>query len=74
MAARELGFTVVGLGTYGREFAREVRAEAAEHGIEALITDDYLDVEAAIRAAAPELVLGTQMERHVAKRLGIPAR
>ena len=42
------------------------------HGIEALITDDYLDVEAAIRAAAPELVLGTQMERHVAKRLGIP--
>jgi len=72
VAARELGFTVVGLGTYSREFAREVRAEAAEHGIEALITDDYLDVEAAIRAAAPELVLGTQMERHVAKRLGIP--
>ncbi|MGT2488704.1 ferredoxin:protochlorophyllide reductase (ATP-dependent) subunit B [Methylobacterium oryzae CBMB20] len=72
VAAKELGFTLVGLGTYGREFAREVRAEAAEHGIEALITDDYLDVEAAIRAAAPELVLGTQMERHVAKRLGIP--
>ena len=61
-----------GLGTYTREFAREVRAEAALHGIEALITDDYLDVEEAIRAAAPELVLGTQMERHVAKRLGIP--
>ncbi|MDP4025419.1 ferredoxin:protochlorophyllide reductase (ATP-dependent) subunit B [Methylobacterium sp. NEAU 140] len=72
VAARELGFTVVGLGTYSREFAREVRAEAAEHGVEALITDDYLDVEAAIRAAAPELVLGTQMERHVAKRLGLP--
>ncbi len=72
VAAKELGFTIVGLGTYGREFAREVRAEAALHGIEALITDDYLDVEAAIRAAAPELVLGTQMERHVAKRLGIP--
>lgn len=72
VAAKELGFTLVGLGTYGREFAREVRAEAAEHGIEALVTDDYLDVEAAIRAAAPELVLGTQMERHVAKRLGIP--
>ena len=26
VAAKELGFTVVGLGTYGREFAREVRA------------------------------------------------
>jgi len=72
VAARELGFKLVGLGTYSREFAREVRAEAAEHDLEALITDDYLDVEAAIRAAAPELVLGTQMERHVAKRLGIP--
>ena len=72
VAAREIGFKVVGLGTYSREFAREVRAEAAAHGIEATITDDYLDVEAAIQAAQPELVLGTQMERHVAKRLGIP--
>ncbi|GJD44338.1 Light-independent protochlorophyllide reductase subunit B [Methylobacterium cerastii] len=72
VAKAELGFQVVGLGTYGREFAREVRAEAALHGIEALICDDYLDVEAAIQAAGPELVLGTQMERHIAKRLGLP--
>ncbi|MCJ2024257.1 ferredoxin:protochlorophyllide reductase (ATP-dependent) subunit B [Methylobacterium sp. J-067] len=72
VATKELGFKLVGLGTYTREFAREVRAEAEAHGIEATITDDYLDVEAAIRAAAPELVLGTQMERHVAKRLGLP--
>ncbi|ABY33183.1 ferredoxin:protochlorophyllide reductase (ATP-dependent) subunit B [Methylorubrum extorquens] len=72
VAAHELGFKLVGLGTYTREFAREVRAEAALHGIEATITDDYLDVEAAIQAAAPELVLGTQMERHIAKRLSIP--
>ena len=72
VAAQELGFRLVGLGSYTREFAREIRAEAALHSIEATITDDYLDVEAAIQAAAPELVLGTQMERHVAKRLGIP--
>ncbi|MEH3116980.1 MAG: ferredoxin:protochlorophyllide reductase (ATP-dependent) subunit B [Methylorubrum populi] len=72
VATQELGFELVGLGSYTREFAREVRAEAALHGIEATITDDYLDVEAAIQAASPELVLGTQMERHVAKRLGIP--
>ncbi len=72
VAATELGFTVVGLGTYSREFARDVREAAALYGIEALITDDYLDVEARIAALAPELVLGTQMERHVAKRLGIP--
>uniref|UniRef100_UPI0035CBF8C2 ferredoxin:protochlorophyllide reductase (ATP-dependent) subunit B n=1 Tax=uncultured Methylobacterium sp. TaxID=157278 RepID=UPI0035CBF8C2 len=72
VAATEIGFKVVGLGTYSREFAREVRAEAELHGVEALICDDYLDVEAAIQAAQPELVLGTQMERHIAKRLGVP--
>ncbi|MEQ8494608.1 MAG: ferredoxin:protochlorophyllide reductase (ATP-dependent) subunit B [Gammaproteobacteria bacterium] len=72
IARDELGFDVVGLGTYAREFAREARAAAREYGLEALITDDYLEVEAAVVALRPELVLGTQMERHVAKRLGIP--
>ena len=72
IASRELGFQVVGLGTYSREQARQVRAVAQELGLEALISDDYLEVEQAMAAAAPELVLGTQMERHSAKRLGIP--
>ena len=72
VATEELGFEVVGLGTYSREFARDVRDAAARLGVEALITDDYLDVEARVAALHPELVLGTQMERHVAKRLGIP--
>jgi light-independent protochlorophyllide reductase subunit B len=72
IARDELGFVVAGLGTYSREQARDVRAVANDHGIEALITDDYLAVESAIQEAQPDLVLGTQMERHVAKRLGIP--
>ena len=72
VAATELGFKVVGLGTYSREFAREVREAAALYGVEALITDDYLEVEARVSELQPELVLGTQMERHIAKRLGIP--
>ncbi|MFO1323609.1 MAG: ferredoxin:protochlorophyllide reductase (ATP-dependent) subunit B [Burkholderiales bacterium] len=72
IAARELGFTVVGLGTYGREFAREIRDAARLYGVEPLITDDYLEVEARIAELQPELVLGTQMERHIAKRLSIP--
>jgi light-independent protochlorophyllide reductase subunit B len=33
-----------------------------------LITDDYLEVEAKVAELQPELVLGTQMERHIAKR------
>ncbi|CAN5804548.1 ferredoxin:protochlorophyllide reductase (ATP-dependent) subunit B [soil metagenome] len=71
VAREELGFQVVGLGCYNREFAREVRTAAKAIGIAPLITDDYLEVEDAIREAAPELVLGTQMERHIAKRLGL---
>ena len=72
VASTELGFTVVGLGTYSREYAREVRTAAALYGVEPLISDDYLEIEAAIAASQPELVLGTQMERHIAKRLGVP--
>ena len=72
IAAREMGFTVVGLGTYSREFARDVRDAAKLYEVDALITDDYLDVEERITELQPELVLGTQMERHIAKRLGIP--
>ncbi len=71
VARDEFGFEVAGLGTYSREFARDVRDAASRHGIDALITDDYLDVEKAIADVRPELVLGTQMERHIAKRLGI---
>ncbi len=61
----------MGLGTYSREQARDVRDAAKLYGLEALISDDYLEVEAAIEALEPEMVLGSQMERHIAKRLGI---
>jgi light-independent protochlorophyllide reductase subunit B len=72
IATEELGFTLVGIGTYSREFAREVREVAKKHGLEAVISDDYLAVEEKVAECAPELVLGTQMERHISKRLGIP--
>jgi light-independent protochlorophyllide reductase subunit B len=58
VASEEMGFEVVGLG-------------ATTYGLTALITDDYLEVERAITELQPELVLGTQMERHIAKRLRI---
>jgi light-independent protochlorophyllide reductase subunit B len=72
VAREEMGFEVCGLGCYNREFARELRAAAVQFGVEPLITDDYLEVEAAIAGLQPEIVLGTQMERHIAKRLRIP--
>ena len=72
IAREEMGFEVAGLGCYNREMARPIRALAKDYGIEALISDDYLEVEAAIEALQPEMILGTQMERHIGKRLGIP--
>ena len=72
IARDEMGFEVVGLGCYNREMARPIRALAKEYGLEALITDDYLEVEQTIETLSPEMILGTQMERHIGKRLGIP--
>ena len=72
IAKDELGFTVVAIGTYTREFARDIRDLAKAYDAEAIVTDDFLAVEDAIQRLTPELVLGTQMERHIAKRLGIP--
>ena len=69
-----------GAGVHGRRASEPIRANLRAmsasgrklYDVEALITDDYLDVEARIAELQPELVLGTQMERHIAKRLGIP--
>ncbi|MGY9045563.1 light-independent protochlorophyllide reductase subunit B [Puniceibacterium antarcticum] len=72
IARDEMGFDVIGMGCYNREQARMLRAVAKDFGVEALISDDYLEVERTIEALAPELILGTQMERHIGKRLGIP--
>ncbi|RYF42227.1 MAG: ferredoxin:protochlorophyllide reductase (ATP-dependent) subunit B, partial [Comamonadaceae bacterium] len=72
VASQELGFKVVGIGTYSREFAREVREAAKLYEVDALISDDYLEIEEKITELQPELVLGTQMERHIAKRAGVP--
>jgi light-independent protochlorophyllide reductase subunit B len=72
VASEEIGLKVIGIGTYSREWARELRSLADSLGARVLITDDYLEVERAIEELQPELVLGTQMERHIAKRLRIP--
>jgi len=53
IARDEMGFEVVGVGCFNREFARQIRMMAKEYGVDALITDDYLEVEAAIEALQP---------------------
>ena len=45
---------------------------AKDLDVDALISDDYLEVEQRINELQPEMILGSQMERHIGKRLGIP--
>jgi light-independent protochlorophyllide reductase subunit B len=73
VAATELGFTVVGPG----HLQPRVRARGAR-GRQALRcrAADHRRLPAKSKPPSPrlqpELVLGTQMERHIAKRLGVP--
>jgi light-independent protochlorophyllide reductase subunit B len=72
VAARRWASTVVGLGTYSREFAREVREAAATVRRRGADHRRLPRGRGRIAELQPELVLGTQMERHIAKRLGLP--
>ena len=49
IAKEEVGFEVVGIGTFSREMARQVRSAAKGLGLEAIITNDYLEVEKSIK-------------------------
>jgi light-independent protochlorophyllide reductase subunit B len=73
VAREEMGFEVVGLGCYNREFARDIRALAKEYrGRGADHRRLSRGRERPSRRLRPRLILGTQMERHIGKRLGIP--
>ncbi|MEN9217968.1 MAG: ferredoxin:protochlorophyllide reductase (ATP-dependent) subunit B, partial [Gloeomargarita sp. DG_2_bins_126] len=70
--AREMGIHVVWAGTYCTDDADWFRAQVSPYCDQVLITDDHTRVGDAIAQAEPAAIFGTQMERHVGKRLHIP--
>jgi light-independent protochlorophyllide reductase subunit B len=70
--AREMGIHVVWAGTYCKYDADWFREQVSEYCDEVLITDDHGVVGDAIARVEPAAIFGTQMERHVGKRLDIP--
>ena len=70
--AREMGVNVILAGTYckydGEWFIKQVR----EYCDQILISDDNAEVGDAITCLEPSAIFGTQMERHIGKRLNIP--
>ena len=61
IAKEEMAFSIVGIGCYNREYARKIRGLAKVLSVDALISDDYLEVEKVISDLQPELILGSQM-------------
>ncbi len=70
--AREMGIHVVWAGTYCKYDADWFRDQVSEYCDEVLITDDHGAIGDAIARVEPSAIFGTQMERHVGKRLDIP--
>jgi light-independent protochlorophyllide reductase subunit B len=64
VAAEELGYQVVGLGTYAREFARELREAAKLYAVEPLITDDYQSRQSGVGAGHADGAAYRQAARH----------
>ncbi|CDN14098.1 MAG: ferredoxin:protochlorophyllide reductase (ATP-dependent) subunit B [Richelia sp.] len=70
--AREMGIHVVWAGTYCKYDADWFREQVSEYCDEIIITDDHGEIGDAIARVEPAAIFGTQMERHVGKRLNIP--
>jgi light-independent protochlorophyllide reductase subunit B len=70
--AREMGIRVVCAGTYCKHDADWFREQVLGFSDEVLITDDHTQVGEMISRLEPSAIFGTQMERHVGKRLDIP--
>ena len=70
--AKEMGIHVVMAGTYCKYDADWFRDQVSEYCDEVLITDDNAEIGDKIAKHEPSAIFGTQMERHVGKRLDIP--
>jgi light-independent protochlorophyllide reductase subunit B len=70
--SREMGVRVVCAGTYCKHDPDWFRDQVEGFCDEILITDDHTHVADMIARIEPAAIFGTQMERHVGKRLDIP--
>lgn len=70
--AREMGIRVACCGTYCKHDADWFREQVDGFCDEVLITDDHTQVADMISRIEPAAIFGTQMERHIGKRLDIP--
>ncbi|MEM6519261.1 MAG: ferredoxin:protochlorophyllide reductase (ATP-dependent) subunit B [Cyanobacteria bacterium P01_D01_bin.71] len=70
--AREMGIHVVLAGTYCKYDEDWFRQQVSTFCDEILVSEDHGAIADKIAALEPAAIFGTQMERHVGKRLNIP--
>lgn len=68
----EMDIQVVGAGTYNMRLAEEFRQAVAPYTDNVIITHEFEEVRQQIAATMPDMVLGSQMERHTSAGLDIP--
>ena len=70
--SREMGIHVVWAGTFCKYDEEWFREQVSGYCDEVIITDDHGVIGDAVARVEPSAIFGTQMERHVGKRLDIP--
>nr|YP_009268273.1 Protochlorophyllide reductase subunit B [Ostreobium quekettii]ANG44452.1 ChlB subunit of protochlorophyllide reductase [Ostreobium sp. OS1B]SBQ76985.1 Protochlorophyllide reductase subunit B [Ostreobium quekettii] len=70
--SREMGIRICCAGTYCKHDADWFREQVQGFCDEILITDDHTQVGNKIAELEPAAIFGTQMERHIGKRLDVP--
>jgi light-independent protochlorophyllide reductase subunit B len=67
----ELGMQIAGAGTYLKHEAEWLRPHLDGYIDELLVTDEFQKTAAVLEELRPDLVCGTQMERHACRRLDL---
>jgi light-independent protochlorophyllide reductase subunit B len=69
---REMGINVVWAGTFCKYDSDWFHKEVSEYCDRVIISEDHGEIGDAIAQTEPAAIFGTQMERHLGKRLDIP--
>jgi light-independent protochlorophyllide reductase subunit B len=68
----ELDMQIEFVGTYALDYGDWLRERVADLTDSVLVTDDYREVARAIDRTRPDIMFGSQMERHSASAFGVP--
>lgn len=68
----EMGINVLWAGTYCKNEKQWFTEQVQDLVSEVIVTDDHTLINDLILKSEPQAIFGTQMERHVGKRLNIP--